>query len=86
MVGLAAAARADGAALKDVRLAFFGVDATPVRAHAAEAALEKGEDAVAALAADLDPADDVQASGAAKKHLAGVLLRRVTAQLEEPRA
>jgi aerobic carbon-monoxide dehydrogenase medium subunit len=68
-----------------VRLAFFGVDATPVRAQAAEDAIEHGEDAVAALAADLDPQGDVQASGAAKKHLAGVLLRRVTAQLKETR-
>ena len=84
MVGLAAAARAEGKALKDVRLAFFGVDATPIRAHGAEDALERGEDAVAALADDLDPLGDVQASGAAKKHLAGVLLRRVTAQLAEP--
>ncbi len=86
IVGLAASARAEGKSLKDVRLAFFGVDATPVRARAAEAAIEGGEAAVAALAADLDPSDDVQASGAAKKHLAGVLLRRVTAQLTEPRA
>ena len=86
MVGLAAAARAEGQSLKDVRLAFFGVDATPVRAHAAEDAIEHGEDAAAALADDLDPQGDVQASGAAKKHLAGVLLRRVTAQLAEPRS
>ena len=86
LVGLAAAARAEGAALRDVRLAFFGVGATPVRAQAAEAALERGEDAVAALAHDLDPADDVQASAAAKKQLAGVLLRRVAAQLAEARA
>jgi aerobic carbon-monoxide dehydrogenase medium subunit len=86
LVGLAAAARAEGTGLRDVRLAFFGVGATPVRAQAAEAALERGEDAVAALAYDLDPADDVQASAAAKKHLAGVLLRRVAAQLAETRA
>jgi carbon-monoxide dehydrogenase medium subunit len=85
LVGLAASARADGRSLKDVRLAYFGVGATPVRAHAAEAALERGEDAVAALARDLDPQGDVQASAAAKKHLAGVLLRRVTTQLAEPR-
>ena len=39
--------------------------------------------AVAAL--DLDPHDDVQATGAVKKHLAGVLLRRVAAQLMEAR-
>jgi carbon-monoxide dehydrogenase medium subunit len=54
-----------------------------MRAHAAEDAIEHGGDAVAALADDLDPQGDVQASGAAKKHLAGVLLRRVTAQLAE---
>jgi aerobic carbon-monoxide dehydrogenase medium subunit len=84
LVGLAAATRADGKALKDVRLAFFGVGATPVRARTAEAAIERGEDAVAALARDLDPQGDVQASAAAKKHLAGVLLRRVAAQLAEP--
>jgi aerobic carbon-monoxide dehydrogenase medium subunit len=86
LVGLAAAARADGKALRDVRLAYFGVGATPVRAHGAEAAIERGEDAVAALARDLSPQDDVQASAAARKHLAGVLLRRVAAQLAEPRA
>jgi aerobic carbon-monoxide dehydrogenase medium subunit len=85
LVGLAATARTEGAALREVRLAFFGVGATPVRAQAAEAALERGEDAVAALAQDLQPADDVQASAAAKKHLAGVLLRRVAAQLTEAR-
>ena len=37
--------------------------------------------AVKALATDLDPHDDVQATGATKKHLAGVLLRRVAKQL-----
>jgi len=39
--------------------------------------------AVAAL--DLSPSDDLQATGAAKKHLAGVLLRRVARQLARPR-
>jgi len=86
LVGLAAAARADGTALKDVRLAFFGVGATPVRARAAEAAVERGEDAAAALAQDLAPPDDVQASAAARRHLAGVLLRRVALQLQGGRS
>jgi carbon-monoxide dehydrogenase medium subunit len=88
MAGLAACARADGARLKDVRLAFFGVGATPMRARQAEAALaDRGVDAaVTALAADLDPPDDVQATGAVKKHLAGVLLRRVARQLAEARS
>jgi aerobic carbon-monoxide dehydrogenase medium subunit len=85
LVGLAASAKTEGKDLHDVRLAFFGVGATPVRARKAEAAVSVGnlDDAVAALADELDPSDDVQASGAVKKHLAGVLLRRVAAQLME---
>jgi carbon-monoxide dehydrogenase medium subunit len=85
MVGLAAAARANGKNLTDVRLAFFGVGATPVRARNAEAALAAGdvEAAINALGHDLDPPDDVQATGGVKKHLAGVLLRRVARQLGE---
>jgi aerobic carbon-monoxide dehydrogenase medium subunit len=87
MVGLAAAAKADGKALSDVRLAYFGVGNTPVRAKGAEAALAGGgiDEAVKALASDLDPAADVQATAATKIHLAGVLLRRVTQQLMEAR-
>jgi carbon-monoxide dehydrogenase medium subunit len=85
MVGLAAAARADGKTLEDVRLAFFGVGATPIRARAAESAVERGADPLAALGRDLDPQGDIQASAAAKKHLAGVLLGRVIAQLAEAR-
>jgi carbon-monoxide dehydrogenase medium subunit len=87
MAGLAAAARADGKGLTDLRLAFFGVAATPVRARGAETALAGGDidAAVAALAQDLDPPDDVQATGAVKRHLAGVLLRRVARQLVEAR-
>ena len=86
LVGLAASATAEGKNLRDVRLAYFGVGATPVRARKAEAALaDAGLDAaVAALAADLAPADDVQASAAVKRQLAGVLIRRVAAQLMEP--
>jgi aerobic carbon-monoxide dehydrogenase medium subunit len=85
MVGLAAAARANGKNLTDVRLAFFGVGATPVRARRAEAAVAAGDDAaaMAALDQDLDPPDDVQAEGRVKRHLAGVLLRRVARQLTE---
>jgi carbon-monoxide dehydrogenase medium subunit len=87
MAGLAATARAEGGGLADIRLAYFGVGATPVRARKAEAALAGGnlDAAVAALAHDLDPPDDIQASGAVKRHLAGVLLRRVARQLSEAR-
>ena len=87
MVGLAASARGDGGRLSDVRLAYFGVGATPVRAKKAEAALAAGsvDEAVRSLAGDLNPHDDVQATAATKKHLAGVLLRRVAKQMMEPR-
>ena len=89
IVGLAASARADGkgnnSRLADVRLAYFGVGATAVRAKKAEAALASGNVDAAVAALDLEPQDDVQATGAVKKHLAGVLLRRVATQLMEPR-
>ncbi len=68
-----------------MRLAYFGVGTTPLRAKSAEAALVNGdvEDAIAALNRDLDPPDDIQASGRLKRYLAGVLLRRVAQQLVE---
>jgi carbon-monoxide dehydrogenase medium subunit len=88
IVGLAATARANGAGLKDVRLAFFGVGATPIRAARAEAAMTSGDlnAAVAALAGDIDPQTDVQENAAVRLHLAGVLLRRVAKQLTEARS
>jgi aerobic carbon-monoxide dehydrogenase medium subunit len=86
LVGLAACARAEGKRLGDLRLAYFGVGATPVRARRAEQALAEGDvdAAIGALAQDLDPSADVHASGAVKAHLAGVLLRRVARQLGQP--
>jgi carbon-monoxide dehydrogenase medium subunit len=87
MAGLAASAKSKGKGLSDVRLAFFGVGATPVRAKNTESALLHGdiEAAVQSLGSDLDPHDDVQADAATKMHLAGVLLRRAVKQLAEPR-
>lgn len=86
LVGLAACARAEGKRVGDLRLAYFGVGATPLRARRAEQALAEGDvdAAVGALAQDLDPPADVQASGAVKAHLAGVLLRRIARQLGQP--
>jgi carbon-monoxide dehydrogenase medium subunit len=83
IVGLAATARAKGKGLSDVRLAFFGVGNTPLRARKAEQALESGDVDAAVSALDLAPHDDIQATGAEKKHLAGVLLRRVAQQMLE---
>jgi carbon-monoxide dehydrogenase medium subunit len=86
IVGLAATARARGKGLTDVRLAFFGVGNTPLRARKAEDALAEGDVDAAVAALDLAPHDDIQATGPEKKHLAGVLLRRVAAQLMKARA
>jgi carbon-monoxide dehydrogenase medium subunit len=84
MSGLAAHARFDGEVLSDVRLAYCGVDTRPVRARVAERILEGrpfGNAALAeaktALARDLDPPDDLQASGQMKLHLSQVLVGRV---------
>jgi len=86
IVGLAASARANGKGLSDVRLAYFGVGNTPVRTKKAELALASGNIDAAVDALDLDPHDDVQATAKVKKHLAGVLLRRVAKQLLETRS
>jgi carbon-monoxide dehydrogenase medium subunit len=88
LVGLAAHARVDKGAFADVRLVFFGVGVKPVRASAAGVALEgrRLDGAVVAaaqeaLAADLDPTDDLHASAAMKMQLARVLTTRVLRQL-----
>jgi carbon-monoxide dehydrogenase medium subunit len=83
LTGLAAKAQVGATALHDIRLVYFGVGTTPVRARKAEAALAGGDvgAAVTALADDLSPTDDVHASGAARRHFAGVLLTRVAQQL-----
>jgi aerobic carbon-monoxide dehydrogenase medium subunit len=83
LVGLAAAARARVGQPRAVRLAFFGVGATPVRALRAEAVLAGGDidAAVSALASDLSPDGDLNASADTRRHLAGVLLHRVARQL-----
>ena len=80
------ARKRDGKGLADVRLAYFGVGATPVRATQGGSRAGRGDVDAAVAALDLDPHDDVQATGAVKKHLAGVLLRRVAKQLMEARA
>ncbi len=94
LVGLAASARADGRGLlRHTARLFRHRQRMEVRARGAEAALAEAEPDAARLDMtsprlldhDLDPAEDVQATAAAKRHLAGVLLRRVVDQLKEPR-
>ena len=91
LVGLAAHGRVRADRLDDVRLVYFSIGATPVRARTAEALLmgrsltrEAVAAAQAALAAELDPPADTQASSAARLQMARVLLARIVTALRDP--
>lgn len=86
MVGLAAAGRQVGGRLQDLTLAYFGLADRPVAARAAATCLiragKAGLDAACtALAAELDPIGDLNATPQTKRHLAAVLLRRAAPAL-----
>ena len=88
IVGLAAHGRVEGGRISDLRLAYLGVGATPVRAPRAAAAMEGRSvepqsvaAAQTALGEDLDPSPDLYHSAAAKLHLARVLTGRALAAL-----
>lgn len=88
MIGLAARGAFAGGALTSLSLAFFSAGDRPLLASGAAAALTgKALDgalvdvAVAALATDLPDFSDLQADAAVRRHLAGVLLRRVLTQI-----
>lgn len=65
-----------------LRLAFFGMGATPVRAREAEQILAGGwsesaiSEAADAVREELTPDDDIHATGGYRRHIAGVLLQR----------
>jgi carbon-monoxide dehydrogenase medium subunit len=74
----------DDEGIAAARVVIAGVDGTPVRAHAAEQQLEGARphpglfaEAAARAAADLEPHDDLHASAAYRRHVAGVLVARV---------
>lgn len=84
IVGMAASARRDGAALRGLRIALLGLDATPLRARKTEALLEGRAldanlvaDAVACLRQEVDPLPDLTNAPDTKRHLIGVLLQRM---------
>jgi carbon-monoxide dehydrogenase medium subunit len=92
IVGLAVAARLDGALLADTRLSFLGIGNTPLRARQTETVLNGHaldaktiDDAAAMLASELtgehEPMADLTNSSATKRHLATVLLRRQLAKI-----
>ncbi|MDH5540862.1 MAG: FAD binding domain-containing protein, partial [Rhizobacter sp.] len=88
IAGLAARALLRNGRLHDVRLALLGVDDRPVRAARTEKALQgRAVDdetltlAVQTLSTELQPAGDLTSGPDTKRHLAGVLLRRVLRRL-----
>ena len=87
IVGLAAQAIVRGGRFADLRLGFFAVGDRPVLAEAAGKLVNVAvtpavlSEASAALADELDPQDDQQASPAMRRHLAKVLLARCVAAL-----
>lgn len=88
MAGGAALARRSGAALREVRLVFFGVGTRPALARAGAAAVEgraASPEVVAAaqraLATDVQPQPDLHHSAAMKAHLLRVILGRLLEEL-----
>ncbi len=81
---VAAAWRADGGLLRDVRVAAGSVAPTPVRVPGAEAALEgacpdaaTADRAAAAIAAGITPIDDVRSTAEYRRLATGRVLRRM---------
>jgi carbon-monoxide dehydrogenase medium subunit len=84
MVGAAAHGKLERGRLSDLRCVFFAVGDRPTPAVALARAVEGRpleaatiDAAVAALEKDLDPPADLHASSALKRHLAGVIARRL---------
>jgi carbon-monoxide dehydrogenase medium subunit len=91
IAGLAAQAIAEGGMFADLRLGFFAVGDRPVLAKAANRLINVTitssvlSEASAALAGELAPYDDQQATAGMRRHLAKVLLARgVSALLGRP--
>lgn len=83
MVGIVAGLALSRGTISDARLTHFGVGGTPIRCREVEASLKgqpAGQEAFAAAAAAvqplLDPSDDVHASAAYRRSVAGVLTER----------
>ena len=88
LVGTAVAVQCtDGDSVSRAGISLFGIGPTAIRCHEAEAALLSGArpDKVGQIAAStITPADDVHASGAYRRQVAAVVIRRaITAALKE---
>ena len=88
MIGLAARGTYTAGQFSKLSLAYFAAGDRPLLAHGAAGALigrplsdATITQAIAALATDLPDFKDLQADAAVRRHLAGVLLRRIMPQL-----
>ena len=83
MAGIACCTKIDGNRINEARLVYFGSEAKPTLARSTMAAITgqdwsdaTRDDAMAALADDLDPMSNLQGGSAMKLHLQRVLTRR----------
>lgn len=84
VVGIAAVAEGNGSSLTALRPVFFGIGDRPIHATRAAEAVLSGKDegaSLAALQSEIGPSSDMNGSSDYKRHLAGVLFRRVLADL-----
>ena len=91
VVGIAATAQVQGQVLRDVRLAWLGAAAQPLRSTRTEGLLEGQTlnealvaQAVQCLKDELPTEADLTHSAATKAHLAGVMLKRALKTLTQP--
>jgi carbon-monoxide dehydrogenase medium subunit len=91
VVGIAATAQVQGQVLRDVRLAWLGAAAQPLRSTRTESLLEGQTlnealvaQAVQCLKDELPTEADLTHSAATKAHLAGVMLKRALKTLTQP--
>jgi carbon-monoxide dehydrogenase medium subunit len=87
ITGLATQASLQGEGFSGLRMAFFAVGDRPILAKSANRLVNVPitpallSDAAAALAEELDPQDDQQASATMRRHLAKILLTRCVSAL-----
>ena len=91
LVGLAGAVAIEGGVVIDVALSFFSVGLTPIRLDAAEEVLvgraltaESIDQAVAVVTDRLSPPADIHASANYRRHLAGILTKRLLSAALHP--
>jgi aerobic carbon-monoxide dehydrogenase medium subunit len=75
-VGIAAVAKRSNGGVEEAAISLVSMGATPLRAAAAEAAWNAGEDPGAVAAEGTDPPSDTNGSADYRRHLVQVLVRR----------